>query len=89
MKNEFGKRLKKYRQQKGYSLRDVARLIGISHSILCRLENGVGAPWKVLSHWVGICSILEIPSRENPYLFDLGMTEWRLKNAKKKSRTNG
>lgn len=42
--SELGKYLKKLREEKGYSLREAEKLLGVSRTFICDLENGVSFP---------------------------------------------
>lgn len=46
MEQDLAKRILKYRARKRLSGKEFAQLCGITQQTLCRLENGIGVPFK-------------------------------------------
>ena len=61
-KDDFIKRLTELRMAKGISARDMSLSIGMSHSYMARLENGVGLP--TMENFFYICDFLDISPRD-------------------------
>ena len=62
MREEFGVRLRKIREQKGMLQKDLAKKIGIPSSQICRYEKGKLLPVITTLEW--LCDALKVSATE-------------------------
>ncbi|MCW3161577.1 helix-turn-helix domain-containing protein [Chryseobacterium oryctis] len=62
MNTTIGKRIRKYRENKGFSQEELAEKLHISRSTYQRIENGETNSW--VNHIENICSSLEVSMDE-------------------------
>lgn len=62
MRETFGIRLRKIRNQKGMTQKQLAEKAGIQQSLLCYYEHGKFAPTLTTFEW--ICTALEVSATE-------------------------
>lgn len=65
---EQGKKLREIREKKGLSLREAARLAGVSPTLLSLVETGKRKPTSALL--VKLASVLSVPQDELLFLYD-------------------
>jgi transcriptional regulator with XRE-family HTH domain len=84
--NDFGKRLKSYREKKGFQIVELAKLIDVSPSTYREWENGrniIGQPYVALASALEL-SISELMTGEIPKIEkDLRGIEEHIKNIRK------
>lgn len=62
MRDTFGKRLKKFRKQKGMTKAQLSRKSGVSESLLCHYEKEDYTPKLVTFEW--LCDALGVSATE-------------------------
>ena len=79
MKYEIGARIRKYREDRGYSQKELAELIGVSNSRISNWEQGVNRPDADIL--VDLCKTLNVSPSE---LLDVHLKDDELSDMERK-----
>ena len=79
MKYEIGARIRKYREDRGYSQKELAELIGVSNSRISNWEQGVNRPDADIL--VDLCKTLNVSPSE---LLDVHLKDDELNDMERK-----
>lgn len=79
MKYEIGARIRKYREDRGYSQKELAELIGVSNSRISNWEQGVNRPDADIL--VDLCKTLNVSPSE---LLDVRLKDDELNDMERK-----
>ena len=79
MKYEIGARIRKYREDRGYSQKELAELIGVSNSRISNWEQGVNHPDADIL--VDLCKTLNVSPSE---LLDVHLKDDELSDMERK-----
>lgn len=81
MKYEIGARIRKFREDRGYSQKELAELIGVSNSRISNWEQGVNRPDADIL--VDLCKTLNVSPSE---LLDVHLKDDELNDMERKGK---